>query len=245
MLPEEAYVAVLDAYVFAYRNAKRSRSASADKVLEVVEGMKSILSMMHRHDSKAAPSGDAFPRTVDPYATVLHMLLEVTLDEPPDTCEGAKWCQHSLEVLDALESNPRLVSQQQDQHQNHARARIVQYNRVLKGLAYGTPSTCTAAVRLLAALSEDSLVSRTLVLDLGGGVGDVGVTLGPGVFPNARSFVTVLTSPCFCRPASRNDTLRRKLLGIALELGVYEGYLESSLKRAWGEKELARLRNGN
>ena len=173
-LPEEACIAVLDAYMVAYRETRkkkfdtalRSTPAYAGGMDAVVNGMVSTVAILRDHDDRlltaddgAKPNHDdgdgdgdnvdAPDRTVDPYATILHMLLELALDNAPDLELSSRWASRMVALLADLESDPVLTS---DPGQTNAR--LLQHNKVLRALVAtgGTGTGVKDAVRLLAAM---------------------------------------------------------------------------------------------
>jgi hypothetical protein len=277
-LPEEMCIAVLDAYMVAYRDARKNQNQSrgdtdvgidididvdtqqlrqkqeqqySERMDAVVNGMLSTISIMNKHDehnnnkscddeNKNSRNNNSEARTVDPYATILHMLLELTLDD--DGRRSSHWAAKSLEVLSSLESNPLLTSTSQ-----HSKTRVVQYNKVLKGLvtASCSYSTTRVAVKLLDSMCECDIVVENSEDD------DYNVNVnvnenfkvtkamenltigGPAIVPDAKSFATVLGSSFL----EKDDA--KRLVGASVSFGVYEGYLEKFLKRTFGDQQLA------
>eukprot|EP00536_Pseudo-nitzschia_multiseries_P013069 jgi/Psemu1/34009/gm1.34009_g len=271
ILPEDAYLTVLDAYTTVYRELQsqrrgrgrrqkqRSNGSSRNQPIaatattknlptnedqqrlaratdHVVEGMVETIHILNRHDrsvaeehrnGRLAPSSreanerehneqidepstpGTVPRTVVPYATVIHLLVELAgqaLREPDGKCRGRQneHAHRSIAVLEAMESDPRLVAAED--------ARVLQYNKVLQALA-PHPGTLPDALRLLDAMIESSSSSLALASKPTTGNRHREVTghggksrqevpcsqldrfrPGPGIAPNAKSFALVLGS---------------------------------------------------
>ena len=301
VVPEEMCIAVLDAYMVAYRDAKKKKGDSnnaefefecgadaetetntqleqqqhysKEKMDAIVNGMLSTISIMNQHDTNANHQSCCEARTVDPYATILHMLLELTLDSDGDVdgddsdtqqqqqqqrqqhSRSSHWAATSLEVLSSLESNPLLTTTTTTtttttatNKNNNSKQRVVQYNKVLKGLvAAGSGSEDNSTTPRVAVQLLDRMCGNVETSEDGDGNGTIAkatvtiiataltnLTIGPGIAPDAKSFATVLGSTI---GLEKDDA--KRLIGASIDLGVYEGYLETVLKRTFGEEQLA------
>ena len=324
LLPEAMYIAVLDAYMCAYRDAKkvkkgRQQNNNTTNPLRdqqqqeqhpqheyktqmdgVVNGMVSTIAIMNTHDqtrmahnynntrsndatddspeddtTACGSSNTVIIRTIDPYATILHMLLELTLNDVGNGSNSNSnsnnidrsyhWATRSLAVLSLLESDPVLTiitkNSNFEQQTHNRQARVIQYNKVLKGLvAISSSSSSSNSTKILTATRlavqlldrmiwscEEDTMNRSAEEEYhdsnnNNNVDDFLVintttttTATSIVPPDAKSFATVLGSPVL----ERNET--KRLIEASVTFGVYEGYLENLLKRTFGERQLAEV----
>ena len=151
-------------------------------------------------------SSPLFEITVDPYATVIHAWL---------SCQQAS-C--ALTVLARMESNPRVKAADS--------AKVVQYNKLLKGLANG--KNIENALELIHCMCQGSIMEWQ------------SYNFVPSVKPNSNSFVPFLTILSIETDEKELLTLMRE----AQKLCVFEGFLHKKLQRIFKDKiEMSKFMN--
>jgi len=251
MIPEEMFVAVLDAYIYIYQNHQRQIMKDNDWY-ETYQALMDTLDLMRKSDDCCNVNIDNTnmkrvdeKRTVDTYATVIHFLLSLSMDTKNPSLEDRERCAvHALNVLLEMESDPRVAISQNKE------LRLLQYNKVLKGLAVteskylddNSGQECFTVVTLLDFMclnynkdgilkNNDNMNNKKKYFVCGF---DKCLKADPDILPNAKSFATVMGNVNMIREYYLTftwegpDRFKNHVLE-AKRLNVYEGYLKKQL----------------
>ena len=201
---QEAFIGSMDAWMVAFNKAKRGK----ERAVMYGSKLEGVLTLMEKN----ARDGS----TVDAYATVMHLYL------------SEKEPFRALRVLGRMEK--QLLTQEEGGNIEgfiDVKGRLIQYNRVLQGLASSSESSSLqVAFHLLMSMC---LQERFTCPDV--------VPFAPtNVKPDSKSFATVLSAMLAENDGSETDIL--SLIKQAKNFDQLSGFLMKKMERAiGGDKE--------
>ena len=200
-----------------------------EKVLKIMEG---FATMQQQEDSEVdySTSKYNFRTTVDPYASVIHLWIS--------SSDYNVAALRALRVISWMERNPQVIEESPIQQ------RLIQYNKVLKGLMRSEQNTYIA-VRLLESMYSKAFFQlpksdeKTIIAEDTTELLLEEFQFAVSIKPDAKSFATVI-EPLL--QLSNDDDLLVTIIRKAKELDLLNGFLLRKIKKVLNdEKELELL----
>jgi len=249
---EQSFIGCLDGWIWAHRN-DHDTIYYGDRMENVLRMMERFAVAQQQQQQQQQQQGDDNKElssnssivimSVDPYATVIHLWLS-SVEE-----DGA--VLRALRILALMEGNQQIIQQAPIQ------LRLIQYNRILKGLVW-SDQTYHVAIKLLESMYNKSIF-RLLPNDDEGGDDSKMKDSSPSsllpskkiqfkvsIMPDTKSFATVMTpllqkegimDPTTHEVLSEDEELLVMLTRKASELNLLNNFLLRTIEKGLKDEE--------
>lgn len=246
VVTEQSFIGCLDGWIWAHRNDHDTMyyGDRMENVLRMMESLAVAQQQQQGDDSKESSSSSSIViMSVDPYATVIHLWVS-SVEE-----DGA--VLRALRILALMEGNQQIIQQAPIQ------LRLIQYNKILKGLVW-SDQTYHVAIKLLESMYNKSIF-RLLPNDDEGGDDSKMKDSSPSsllpskkiqfkvsIMPDTKSFATVMTpllqkegimDPTTHEVLSDDEELLVMLTRKASELHLLNNFLLRTIEKGLKDEE--------